>query len=345
MKDELFVLCLAVVLIWIFRWAFRTLPCENWQIIAAVPKEKLESGEWKGENLTFYGFFTASAYIFAVVIIFTLLGAVSVPMLAVSGMIMLVLIICIPASVMIARIVEKKAYTFTTGGASFVGILIVPWIAAIADAMMKQQMSMPVMAAFSIGYAFGEGLGRLACISFGCCYGKVLSNCPVLVQKLFEKRHFVFFGKTKKIAYAHGLDGQKVIPIQAITIILYSISGLAGIYLFLKGFYHIAYIETLVITQLWRFFSEFLRADYRGAGRISAYQIMSLLAVLYACGMMFLFPNSSVYQTDILTGMACLWNPLLILLLQGLWIGVFLHSGRSRVTEASVNFYTIQERI
>ncbi len=344
MNDVVFVLCLAMILTAVFRWAFKALPRETWQIIAAMPKQKLETGGWMGENLTFYGAFTASAYIFAVAMIFVLLGAISVPITAIVAIVSLVLLICIPASTTIAKVVEKKAYTFTVGGASFAGIVIAPWIAAAADFAMNIPV-MPVLAAISIGYAFGEGFGRLACISFGCCYGKPLSDCPVFVQKLFENRHFVFRGKTKKIAYSHGLDGQKIIPVQAITIILYSISGLLGVYFFLRGFYKAAYVETLAITQLWRLISEFLRADYRGQGKISAYQIMSILAVFYGIGVVSAFPNTLTYQTDIMNGLGYLWNPLMIFLLEGLWLALFLHTGRSRVTGSCMTFHVIQERI
>jgi hypothetical protein len=346
MIGELFVLCLALILTAVFIWAFRTLPRENWQIIAAMPVQKLESGEWRGENLTFYGLFTASAYLFAVAVIFVLLSAISVPMTATFIMVSLVLISCVPASTLIAKIVEKKAHTFTVGGASFVGILICPWIAVFINIMMGNHIPvMPVLAAVSIGYTFGEGIGRLACISFGCCYGKPLSDTPVFVQKLFAKRHFVFHGKTKKIAYAHGLDGEKIIPVQAVTIIFYSISGLFGMYLFFKGFYRTAYLETLVITQIWRLMSEFLRADYRGSGKISAYQMMSVFAVIYAIAVVCIFPDSSVYPADILNGLKCLWNPAMILALQGLWLAIFLHTGRSKVTGSSVSFHVIRERI
>lgn len=348
--NELFVLCLAMMLTIVFRWAFRTLPRENWQIIAAMPKEKLETGEWKGENLTYYGFFTASAYLFAVAMIFILLGAISVPITAIFAIVALVLAICIPCSSVIAGLVEKKNHTFTVGGASFAGILLTPWIALLADGATNRWTDthisiLPVLAAISVGYGFGEGLGRLACISFGCCYGKLLSKCPVRVRSLFEKRYFVFHGKTKKIAYAHGLDGEKVIPVQAITAVLYSISGLLGVYLFLLGYYRGAYILMLVVTQLWRIFSEFLRADYRGNGRISAYQKMSAFAVVYACCILFILSDALPQQTDVLRGLGYLWNPEMILLLQGLWTVIFLHTGRSRVTGAYMSFHVIRKRI
>jgi len=348
--NEMFVLSLAIMMTVIFRWAFRTLPRENWQIIAAMPRDKLGTGEWRGENLTYYGFFTAGAYLFAVATVFILLGAISVPIPAILAIVVLVLGICIPCSSVIAEFVEKKKHTFTVGGASFAGIILTPWIALLADAVTNRWTGMlipalPVLAAISVAYTFGEGLGRLACISFGCCYGKPLKDCPERVQRLFKNRYFVFYGKTKKIAYAHSLDGEKIFPVQAITIVLYSISGLLGVYLFLLGYYRSAYILTLAVTQLWRFFSEFLRADYRGKSNISAYQKMSALAVVYAVCMLFILPGALPQKTDVLKGLGYLWNPAMILLLQGLWAAIFLHTGRSCVTGASISFHVNRERI
>ncbi len=54
------------------------------------------------------------------------------------------------------------------------------------------------MAVLSIGYTFGESLGRLACLSFGCCYGKPLSQCSEQIRNLFEHFNVVFTGETKK---------------------------------------------------------------------------------------------------------------------------------------------------
>ena len=347
---EMFVLCLALTLTAIFLWAFRSLPRENWQIIAAMPVEKLGTGEWRGENLTYYGFFTAGAYLFAVATVFILLGAISFSTTAIFVILVIVLGFCIPCSSLIARLVEKKKHTFTIGGASFAGILLSPLIVICANAVLNlwTDTHIPVLhaiGAMSVGYSFGEGLGRLACISFGCCYGKPLSACPLWVQSLFEKRFFVFYGKTKKIAYAHGLDGEKVLPVQAITAVLYSITGLLGVYLFLLGYYRSAYILTLVVTQLWRIISEFLRADYRGNSRISAYQKMSAFAIAYAFCMLFILPDAAPQQSDLLRGLGYLWNPLMLLLFQGLWTAIFLHTGRSSVTGAYISFHVIQERI
>ena len=119
----------------------------------------------------------------------------------------------------------------TVGGASFVGIIAAPWIVWLLNETLGQVLHYRVdlicaLAALSISYALGEGLGRLACISFGCCYGKPLSESHPLLRRVLDERSFIFRGKTKKIAYAGHMDGVKVVPIQAITAILYVGAGL-----------------------------------------------------------------------------------------------------------------------
>jgi hypothetical protein len=57
MPNLVFVLSLAVVFSVVFVWAFRHLPRERWQFIAAVPLKKNGDGTWHGVNLTYYGFF------------------------------------------------------------------------------------------------------------------------------------------------------------------------------------------------------------------------------------------------------------------------------------------------
>ena len=137
------------------------------------------------------------------------------------------------------------------------------------------------MAALAAAYALGEGIGRLACISFGCCYGKPMDEVHPLLRRLFAGRAFVFTGATKKIAYADGLQGREIFPVQAVTATIYCAAALIGVYLFLKGYFRAAFLVPLLATQLWRFVSEFARADYRGRGRISAYQKMALAAAAY----------------------------------------------------------------
>jgi hypothetical protein len=154
-----------------------------------------------------------------------------------------------------------------------------------------------------------------------------------------------FFGKTKKIAYAHGLDGQPVVPVQAMTSILYVAVSLCCIWLFLEEYYVVCFAIAAGVSHGWRILSEFLRADYRGKKRFSAYQIMSLSALPYAAALIFLFPPSPVGRTSIAAGLASFWSPEIILFLQVLWFIIFLFAGRSHVTAAEISLYVVKNRI
>ena len=142
---------------------------------------------------------------------------------------------CLPATRLIARVVERKQHTSSVTGAVFTGMLVAPLVVtAINRCGDAYRIPMaPAMAALTIAYLLGEGIGRLACVSFGCCYGKPLSDVGPAARRLFDKFHFAFHGATKKIAYASGLEGIKVVPIQALTSVLYVATGLAGMLLFL----------------------------------------------------------------------------------------------------------------
>lgn len=348
MNDEMFVLGLSAVFTLVLSWGFRTLPREKWQILAALPKAKDGNGAWIGQNFTFYGVFNANAYVLGVAVFILLLGSLSLPLTGIVAAVAALLAVCIPAASLVARVVEKKRYTFTVGGASFVGIIAAPWLVTGLNAVTAPSAGIPVapfLAAVSIGYAFGEGIGRLACISFGCCYGKPLCRCHSRIRKLFEKRSFVFQGATKKISYAEGLEGERVIPIQAVTAVIYCGWGILGVYLFLKGFYFAAFFTTLVVTQAWRTASEFFRSDYRGGGKVSAYQIMGGLSILYGLVILFFFSEPVSIRPVIGTGLGYLWRPEMILFLQILWVAVFLHTGRSRVTGSSLSFHVIRQRV
>src|SRR5262249_54334023 len=126
MNAELFLAVLASLFAALFTWAFRTLPQERWQILAVVPRNKTNAGEWQGLNLTFYGFFQAMSNTLAAAMVFTLLGAIGVTANAIFALIVIIFALCWSASKLIARAVEKKANTFTIGGAVFVGALIAP---------------------------------------------------------------------------------------------------------------------------------------------------------------------------------------------------------------------------
>jgi hypothetical protein len=350
MFNEIFIVILFLALMLIFRWAFQTFPNERWQIIGCFPYLKLTDGSWQGWNLTWYGFFNAAAIVFAVCMFLILIGSLSIPLIAGLSLLTLLLAICLPAAKMMAFLIEKKQNTFTIGGASFIGIIAAPWIILLTNVTAGKWLGFNILpisalAAMSIAYTLGEGIGRLACISFGCCYGKPLADCSLLINIIFQKHNFIFSGKTKKIAYAHELDGQQVIPVQALTAVIYSLTGLAGCYLFLKGFTTAAFVLTLIVTQLWRTFSEFLRADYRGEGKISVYQIMASVACLYGLLIAYIFNITPAGTPDLAQGLATIWNPALFIFLFALWIATFFYMGKSRVTNSLIEIHVLRENI
>src|SRR3989344_2259835 len=75
MTELLSVMPLGLILFAYLLWGFRVLPRERWQFIATLPLVKDADGHWRGVNLTYYGFFSAVAYVVAVVALLTLLGA------------------------------------------------------------------------------------------------------------------------------------------------------------------------------------------------------------------------------------------------------------------------------
>ena len=325
-------------------WGLKKLPGEGWQIAAAVPTRKGGDGSWAGVNLTWYGILTANAYLVATFMALVLMGAAGISLQAVVAMVVLLLGCCVPASRLVAQVVEKKSNTFTVGGAVFVGTLLTPWIVELVNCIPLGDQGMRVpplaaLAAISIAYAFGEGLGRLACVSFGCCYGKPLSACHPKVARLASPVALTFTGKTKKIAYASNLDGVKVLPVQGITYLLYCGAGLASTLLFLRADYSAAFLVALGVTQGWRVVSEFFRDDHRGVGRLSAYQVMGMLSICYGFWAVEHFQGDVSPLPELARGLAILWSPAPLLLLQLLWVVIFLYTGLSRVTAATMSFH------
>lgn len=139
-----------------------------------------------------------------------------------------------------------------------------------------------------------------------------------------------------------------MVPVQALTALLYVLTGLIGIELFLRGFMTAAFVLTLLVTQLWRVFSEFLRADYRGSASFSAYQWMGLAALPYAlaCSLYFRTPPAvTPAPPQLLLGLGDLWQPGTLLFLQGIWLLLFIYTGRSTVTGANLSFHIHRDRI
>jgi hypothetical protein len=349
MINEIFVFSLAIIIIAILRWGFKTLPGEGWQIMASVPVEKDDSGIWRGINLTYYGFFIACAYGMASAVLFILMGSINI---SAEGTILLtsvILLICIPASKLIAMAVEKKKHTLTIGGASFVGIIVFPAAVWLINENFRERLGfdislIPAIAAFAISYSIGEGMGKLACISFGCCYGKPISSDTSPMGRIFGRYFFIFHGNTKKIAYESGLNMVKVIPVQAITAVLSCAAGIIGMLLFLKAQYNIAFLLSIISTQGWRILSEFLRADYRGGGKFSAYQVMAAVSFIYSIAIAVFFKETLKPLPDIAGGIMS-WNLSESLFLLFLWIIIFLYTGISTVTGSTLSFHVCKESI
>jgi prolipoprotein diacylglyceryltransferase len=350
MANLILLLALVAFFTALFFWSFRNLPAEHWQIIAAVPFKRCDDGTWQGVNLTYYGFFNASACVFSCATILTLMGSIGVPPKATLSITGLLLLICFPAAKLIARLVEGKSSTFTVGGASFVGILLLPLIIWTFNSFANPRFHLAVpitqmLAAAAIAYAFGEAFGRLACISFGCCYGKLLWQAPRSLQKMLRRFCFVFSGKTKKVAYEANLIGRPLIPIQAVTAIISTLAGLIGVFFFLKSNWVTAIMVPLIGTQVWRALSETLRADYRGSGRVSVYQVMAVTAVIYSLAWIVFLDSSLTPSPDVVNGLSTVFNTTVLLFLEMLWLAIFLYMGRSSVTAAKLSFHVVNEKI
>ena len=344
MAADLFLFSCAAFAALCFRLLFRHLPQERWQFIASLPLKKNKDGSWQGLNLTFYGLFTGLAGGIGVATFVLLTASVGVPLSTSILLTIGVLAICLPAAKIIATIVEKNRHGFTVGGASFVGILIAPLFLWMADQLCQHywQYSLPVLpmlAAMAIAYVIGEGIGRLACISFGCCYGKALDQSPYWARQVFATLHHVFIGKTKKIAFAGEMEAVRVIPIQAITCVVYTVLALVCAALFFHGQFGLSFSLALVGSQVWRAWSETLRADYRGGSKLfSAYQAMALLAVVYGIVISLIMPAHGGLTPDLLSGLNALWSPGVILSLQLVTVIMFFFSGTSTITTGVLRF-------
>ncbi|MEI6972779.1 MAG: prolipoprotein diacylglyceryl transferase family protein [bacterium] len=341
---------LTVCLVALFTWAFRVLPGEEWQILAVWPHRREPDGAWRGKNLTYYGVFNALGLAVGVGVAIFLPGTVGLPRAHLMGCVLGVLAVVLPASKVINRIVEGHWHGFTVGGGSFAGMVAGPWVVwgvsrLTLPAADSATATLYVLGALAPAYALGEGIGRLACISFGCCYGRPMAECPPWLRTLFSRRAFVFRGRLKKSSYAHGLEGQRLLPIQAVTSVVSSLAGLVGLALFLSGRPAAAFVLTMAVTQVWRFSSEFLRADYRGAGRISAYQWMALVGAAYTVLFGLLWSGSAWPAPDVARGLALLWRPGTILFIEAVAIVVFVSMGVSTVTTARVVFDLDHDRV
>ena len=346
MIDELLALGLGYSLVQATLRSMRFLPLARWQFVAAIPVKDTGQHAWKSVNLTFYGLIIALSVVASLLLAIFLLAAAAIPMGATLLILALLLIAGIAASKVITRLVEGHANGFTVGGAAFIGVILAPfvtlWVEHVWQAVFKQEFLItPILAALSLAYILGEGLGRLACISYGCCYGKRLATCPPWIQTLLGSWSLKFSSPTKKAVYESGFSNCELVPIQAMTAMLYSILAAAGVYLFLKGLFVPVFVLTLIPAFAWRFASEFLRADYRGKGLFSAYQLMSLAVIPYTLITAWVLRGLPGLKPDAITGLQALWSPGILLVLECVGLLVFIIFGKSTVTDSTVTFHLV----
>jgi hypothetical protein len=165
------------------------------------------------------------------------------------------------------------------------------------------------------------------------------------IARLFGTYHFVFEGPTKKASYEGRLERTPVVPIQGITAVLFVAAGVVGLTLFLQDFTVVAFLVTWPITQVWRVVSEMFRGDFRGNGRISAYQVLALLGAAYGVGIVLLLQGQPEPVPNFSIGLHALWHPGVILSLQLVWIVIFLYTGRSKVTASHLAVSVVQDHV
>lgn len=342
---DIFVLgILSAALALLFFFGFRHLPGERWQFIAALPYRKNRDGSWEARNLTWYGFFTALSMASAIALFTLIVRSANVPVSATAIFIITIILIAAPSSKLVAFIVEKRKGTITVGGAAFVGLMIAPLAAFGLERFVPGAAGThgPLLSGLVSAYAIGEGIGRLSCLSFGCCYGKPLNACGSITRSIFRYTPLVFRGKIKKVSYAGRMEGKELMPIQAITAVLYSMIAIISTFLALRGMFAAAFIMTSASTLLWRVISEYFRADYRGESRISAYQWMSLIGAIYAIILGLLLPFGGATQSDIIRGLKSLLDIRFVLLIQSAFICILFYMGISTVTHSTVSFELVR---
>jgi Sec-independent protein secretion pathway component TatC len=121
--------------------------------------------------------------------------------------------------------------------------------------------------------------------------------------------------------------------------------ALIDTWLYFHSLFAAAFIVTITATQVWRFVSESLRADYRGNGKVTAYQAMSLAMIAYSFGLAAILPDQTGLIVSLQKGLRTLWNPAVLIFLEFLWGGVFLYYGRSKVTGSILSFHIHTDKI
>ena len=338
-----------MVAIPLFLWSFRNLPDERWQFLAILPTPK-NGADWLGTNITFYGLISAIAYAVSVGMFIFLCAAVDQPFWPVAVFILCSLAIAIPASRQVARWVEGGSANFTIGGALFATVLCLPLTMGLANWVTSTFVTKPLgalalLSAASLAYVLGEAIGRLGCLSFGCGYGKPLDKSGPLERALYGRSATTYRGKLKKITYASNMENTPVIPVQSITSIVLFGLFLVGLWLFWRQHYGIALCVCLWGSQIWRVYSETLRADYRGEAHFTAYQWMAVATCAFATAAMLLLSDTAIPAPDFIRAWNAVTRLPVVVAIQLLAVLIIWYMGRSTVTGATVQLQLFREKL
>ncbi|HPW51372.1 MAG TPA: prolipoprotein diacylglyceryl transferase [Spirochaetota bacterium] len=338
-----FLISLSAFLAAVLTAGFIFLPRERFQFLAAIPLLKnKKSGHFHSRNLTWYGLITAFSVAVSTAFFCTLASAYGFKLLTCLIFAGSILAIALPASKIIAFIVEKRKGTITVGGAAFAAVTAAPFSAYAALKISGDgniESILPLLAAIGCSYLIGEGIGRLSCLSFGCCYGKPLKKYSKPVKALLSPFAVRFYGNLKKASYESGYEGKKLFPIQNITAVIYSVSALVSAWIFLAGHFKISFLLSIITAFAWRIISEFFRADFRGFGKISSYQVMSFLSVIICAAAAYFLPSPDVITVNVSNGLIIFSDVIFVIVLQFLFAAVFLYTGISSVTASEIHFY------
>ncbi|MFH0976294.1 MAG: prolipoprotein diacylglyceryl transferase family protein [Spirochaetota bacterium] len=267
--------------IWYF--SFTRFTHERYQVLFCFPTEKKENS-WSGFCITWYGLIISLSFTFSFIIFVFLMGSSGISYLSVVIPVLISVAIGVLASKLLAERIEKTKATISVAAAMFTSFLLIPPSFFIYGKIFSETPIpvMIVLSSISIAFAFGEGYGRIACISFGCCYGKPVDKTGWFLRRIFHRMNFTFRGGLKKASYAGNLEGSPLVPIQGITSIVNVLTGITGIVLYYHGNFSSTLLTVIISLSAWRILSEQFRIDNRGSGKISAYQIMSLFNIGYS---------------------------------------------------------------
>ena len=330
-------------------WGIKTLPAERWQMIAAVPMAKNGNGEWQGLNLTFYGFFSATASTFGVALMIVLLSSIGTSLLTAAAVIATMMAICVPASKVLARVIEGKRNTFTIAGAAFVASLILP------PGMVLVQRGLWRVVQHQDLRVAGAGGGRNCVRAVRGDRQDGVPELRLLLWQAAERSESAagadVFTLSAGVPWQHQESGVRLRTGGRTTD-----SGaddyLAGVYAVWTGGLGILSSWTLAAggtcasvgdMELEGAIGMFARrlsrkfADFRVSG-------MALIAMGYLTLTLSIIPGDGL-TPNLMAGLVQVTSASVIVPLQLLWMGLFLYYGRSRVTGSVVSFHVVAERV